>query len=137
MKERGYYELAAKTAQSTDVKRLMTELGNREQELNRLMKEFIDQVKNNRSRREGKAFKRQLGDLGSLGSDCMAIQPALEALDKLAAKKKLASLSEFVNHDPGSWTGEKARWFDPAAGLAAVQGMLALLKGATRPVKNA
>jgi len=82
------------------------------------------------------AFRRAIPDLGTLGADCMAIEPALAALDQLAQQAKLPPLSEFVNHDPQGLTTEKPKWFDPAAGLATVRGLLDRLGRSARTVKN-
>ena len=46
------------------------------------------------------SFRRAVPDLGKLGTDCMAIGPALAALDRLAGKQGLAPLSRYVNYDP-------------------------------------
>jgi hypothetical protein len=83
------------------------------------------------------AFKRAIPDLGTLGADCMEIEPALDALDKIAQKAKLPPLSGFVNHDPQGFLGERPEWFDPAAGLATVRGLLNDLDRSARKVKNA
>ncbi len=82
------------------------------------------------------AFRRALPELGKLGTDCLAIEPALAALDKLAQKAQLAALSEFVNHDPHGMLAEKPPWFDPAASLATVRGLLDCLARSARAVKN-
>jgi len=82
------------------------------------------------------AFRRAVPGLGKLGADCMAIEPALAALDKVAEKANLPPLSEFVNHDAEGLTGTKPEWFDPAAGLTTVRGLLAKLGRSPRAVKN-
>ena len=45
-------------------------------------------------------------------------------------------MSTFVNPDPESLSGSKPQWFDPAAGLASVQGLIAHLAKSPRAVKN-
>jgi hypothetical protein len=82
------------------------------------------------------AFRRAIPNVGKLGADCMAIEPALAALDALAEKAKLMPLSHFVNHDPQGLSGEKPDWFDPAAGLATIRGLVDQLDRAPRAVKN-
>jgi hypothetical protein len=82
------------------------------------------------------AFKRAIPDLGTLGADCMAIEPALAVLDKIAEKASLDPLSRFVNQDPQGLSGKKPEWFDPAAGLSAVRGLLNDLGQSARAVKN-
>jgi hypothetical protein len=82
------------------------------------------------------AFRRALPELGKLGGDCMAIEPVLAALDKLAAKANLAPLSQFVNHDAHGLSGDRPSWFDPAAGLAAVRGLQERVNQSARAVKN-
>jgi hypothetical protein len=83
------------------------------------------------------AFRKAVPDLGTLGNDYMAIEPALAALDKLAKAEKLTPLSDFVNPDTEGLSGEKAQWFDPAAGLATVRGLLDKVCRSARAVKNA
>jgi hypothetical protein len=82
------------------------------------------------------AFQRDIPDLGKLGADSMTIEPALAALDQIAQKANLSPLSEFVNPDPEGLSGAKPEWFDPAAGLATVLGLLEKLGRSARAVKN-
>jgi len=82
------------------------------------------------------AFRRAVPGLGTLGADCMAIEPALAALDKIAQKTNLPPLSEFANHDPEGLAETKPKWFDPAAGLTTVRALLAELGRSARAVKN-
>jgi hypothetical protein len=82
------------------------------------------------------AVQRPIAEFGPLGGDHMTIEPALAALDKLAEKAKLAPLSKFVNPDPEGLSAEKPQWFDAAAGLAAVRGLIAQLAKSPRAVKN-
>jgi hypothetical protein len=82
------------------------------------------------------AFRRALPELGQAGADCMAIEPALAALDKLTEKAKLPPLSQFVNHDAQALSGEKPPWFDPAAGLVTIRGLLDRLGRSPRAVSN-
>jgi hypothetical protein len=82
------------------------------------------------------AFRRPIPELGKLGADCMAIEPALAALDKVARKGDLPPLTEFVNPDAEGLSGTKPEWFDPAAGLTTVRGLLDALGRSGRAVKN-
>jgi hypothetical protein len=82
------------------------------------------------------AFQRPIPEFGPLGGDHISIEPALAALDKVAEKGKLAPLSKFVNPDPEGLSGEKPEWFDPAAGLTTVRGLIARLAKSPRAVKN-
>jgi hypothetical protein len=83
------------------------------------------------------AFQREVPDLGTLGNDCMAIEPAFAALDKVCQKAKLPPLSDYVNHDPDRLLGKKTTWFDAGAGLATVRGLIQRLGQSARTVKNA
>jgi hypothetical protein len=82
------------------------------------------------------AFQRAIPDMGTLGGDCMAIEPTLPALDKLAATANVPSLSSFVNPDPERLSGSDPEWFDAEAGLKTVRGLLAELKQNARAIKN-
>jgi len=82
------------------------------------------------------AFEQPIPEFGPLGGDHVTIEPALAALDKLAERAKLAPLSAFVNPDPEGLSGSKPAWFDPAAGLATVRGLIARLAKSPRAVKN-
>jgi hypothetical protein len=66
----------------------------------------------------------------------MAIEPVLAALDKVAQKAKLPSLSQFVNPDSQGLSGTKPEWFDPAVGLVTIRGLLEELGRSARAVKN-
>jgi hypothetical protein len=82
------------------------------------------------------AFEKPIPDIGTLGADCISIEPALATLDRLAEKAGLSPISRFVNRDPHALTGEKPAWFNPADGLGAVQGLLERLGRSSRAVKN-
>ena len=81
-------------------------------------------------------FKRPIPNVGTLGGDCMAIEPVLPALDKLAAKANVLPLSTFVNPDPEGLLGSSPDWFDPADGLSTVRGLLAELKQNAKAIKD-
>lgn len=81
-------------------------------------------------------FKRAIPSVGTLGGDCMAIEPLLPALDKLAAKANVLPLSTFVNPDPEGLSGSPPDWFDPPDGLSTVRGLLAELKQNAKAIKD-
>lgn len=82
------------------------------------------------------AYERAIPDAGTLGGDCMAIEPVLPELDKLAVKVSVLPLSTFVNPDPEGLAGGKPDWFSASDGLTTVRGLLAELKQKPKAVKN-
>jgi hypothetical protein len=82
------------------------------------------------------AYRSPIRGVGELGADCMAIEPALAALDKLAEKVKVPPLTRFVNPDPDGLSGAKPEWYDPKAGLTTVRALRKELARSPRAVKN-
>jgi hypothetical protein len=85
------------------------------------------------------AFNKKVAPHGKLGADHTALGAGVERLDKVAKKCRLATLGEFHSIDPqeaaemfGMNPEEMGlpplQWFDPEKGLAAVRGLLALLR---------
>jgi hypothetical protein len=84
-------------------------------------------------------FNKKVAPYDTLGADHVALGDAIERLEKVAKKNKLALLSEFHSIDPEEaaemfdLTPEEMglpplQWFDPAKGLAAVRGLITLLR---------
>jgi hypothetical protein len=82
------------------------------------------------------AYRPPIPGVGELGADCMAIEPALAALDKLAEKVKVPPLTRFVNPDPDGLSGAKPEWHDPTSGLTTVRALRKELARSPRAVKN-
>ncbi len=82
-------------------------------------------------------FESDAPPYNTLGSDHLALCRARDRLDRLAKKAKLTSLLAFESYEPEDTEGlldeetqaqqPPAEWFAPAAGLAAVEGLLAYL----------
>jgi multidrug efflux pump subunit AcrA (membrane-fusion protein) len=81
-------------------------------------------------------FQRAIPNVGTLGGDCMAIEPVLSILDKIAAKANVLPMSTFVNPDPEGLSGSSPDWFDAADGIETVRGLLAELKQSLKAIKN-
>ena len=82
-------------------------------------------------------FETHVPEYGNLGSDHRALLRAMRRLDQLAADNGLIPLRAFESYDPADtadFLDEETQagqppveWFAPAAGLAAVHGLLAFL----------
>lgn len=84
-------------------------------------------------------FNKKVTPYDTLGADHVALGDAIERLEKVSKKNKLASLSEFhsidpeeaaemFDMDPAEMGLPPLQWFDPARGLAAVRGLITLLR---------
>jgi hypothetical protein len=91
------------------------------------------------------AFNKKVPPYDKLGGDHMALGEGGERLDKVAAARGLATLNQFVSIDPeeaAELSGldpeelglPPLEWFDPAAGLAAVRGLAALIRAEPKVV---
>ncbi len=85
------------------------------------------------------AFKKNVSPFGKLGADHPAVGNALQRLDNLAKKHKVAALSNFhsvdpeeaaemLDMDPEELGLKPLEWFDPKHGLEAVQALSQLLR---------
>jgi hypothetical protein len=85
------------------------------------------------------AFNKKVAPYDKLGADHVAVGDSLERLDKVAKKHKLAMLSEFHSIDPEEAAEmfdldpeemglPPLQWFNPEKGLAAVRGLITLLR---------
>jgi hypothetical protein len=87
-------------------------------------------------------FESRIPRYGTLGSDHRALLDARERLDRLADDNDLTSLLEFESYAPEDTEGfldeetqaeqPPAEWFDPAAGLAAVNTLYEFLEANPR-----
>ena len=91
------------------------------------------------------AFNKKVPPHDKLGGDHMALGAGGERLDKVATARGLATLNQFISIDPeeaaelsGMDPDELGlpplEWFDPAAGLAAVRALAALLRAEPKVV---
>jgi hypothetical protein len=85
------------------------------------------------------AFNQKVAPYDKLGADHVAVGDSMERLDKVAKKHKLAMLSEFhsidpeeaaemFDMDPEEMGLPPLQWYDPEKGLAAVRGLITLLR---------
>lgn len=84
-------------------------------------------------------FNKKVAPYDKLGPDHVALGGAVERLEKVAKKNKLAMLSDFhsidpeeaaeiLDMDPEEMDLPPLQWFDPEKGVAAVRGFIALLR---------
>ena len=84
-------------------------------------------------------FNKKVAPYDKLGPDHVALGDAIERLEKVAKKSKVATLSEFhsidpeeaaemFDMDPEEMGLPPLQWFDPEKGLAAVRGFITLLR---------
>jgi hypothetical protein len=93
------------------------------------------------------AFNKKVAPYDKHGADHVVVADAVERLDRIAKKSKLATLSEFqsinpeeaaemFDMDPEEMGLPPLQWFDPEKGLAAVRGLIKLLRGNPKAVQK-